>query len=64
MALMLDMLLSPRMAGRFSPEPSATFAEYAPSLGTAGCPAGSPHFLACNLAAHGYITHRGAMSRS
>eukprot|EP00959_Pyramimonas_sp_CCMP1952_P086240 1803691-Pyramimonas_sp.AAC.1 len=39
---MLDMLLRPRMAGRFSPEPPATLAEYVSGLGVAGCPAGPP----------------------
>eukprot|EP00959_Pyramimonas_sp_CCMP1952_P187299 3916640-Pyramimonas_sp.AAC.1 len=39
---MLDMLLIPKIAGRFSPESSATFAEYVSSLGAAGCPAESP----------------------
>eukprot|EP00959_Pyramimonas_sp_CCMP1952_P108360 2265712-Pyramimonas_sp.AAC.1 len=42
MALALDMLLRPKIAGKFPPEPSATFAECVSSLGTAGCPAESP----------------------
>eukprot|EP00959_Pyramimonas_sp_CCMP1952_P432808 9063744-Pyramimonas_sp.AAC.1 len=45
MAPMLDILLRPRMAGRFAPESSATLAEYVSSLDMAGFPAGSPFTL-------------------
>eukprot|EP00959_Pyramimonas_sp_CCMP1952_P421492 8830022-Pyramimonas_sp.AAC.1 len=41
-ARMLDMLRRPRIAGRFSSEPSATLAECAPSLAREGFPAESP----------------------
>eukprot|EP00959_Pyramimonas_sp_CCMP1952_P088717 1856352-Pyramimonas_sp.AAC.1 len=47
--IMSDILLRPMIAGRFSPEPSATLAEWISSLGTAGAPAGSRFFLRATL---------------
>eukprot|EP00959_Pyramimonas_sp_CCMP1952_P034114 715071-Pyramimonas_sp.AAC.1 len=48
-ARVLDMLIRPRIAGRFSSEPSATLAVDVSSLARAGSPAGSPLSLQATL---------------
>eukprot|EP00959_Pyramimonas_sp_CCMP1952_P116118 2427480-Pyramimonas_sp.AAC.1 len=71
MAHMFALPLRPRIAGRFSPGPSATLADCVSGLAVAGCPAGLPLYVQAILQcpddlraaapAHTPGTHRGLL---